>query len=101
MPPNLGFIPGISTRNLAAPIRLLIPTAAGGLMDVAARIAADYLGKAMGQRLVIENALEPGNYGVVVSNALATGRLRVMRRERSTRDMTPPSGTLQMPRLSS
>jgi tripartite-type tricarboxylate transporter receptor subunit TctC len=43
------------------PIRLLIPTAAGGLMDVAARIAADYLGKAMGQRLVIEN--RPGSGG--------------------------------------
>jgi tripartite-type tricarboxylate transporter receptor subunit TctC len=37
------------------PIRLLIPTAPGGLMDVAARVAADYLGKALGQRLVIEN----------------------------------------------
>jgi tripartite-type tricarboxylate transporter receptor subunit TctC len=47
------------------PIRLFIPTAAGGLMDVAARIAADYLGKAMGQRLVIENrAGSGGNLGV-------------------------------------
>jgi tripartite-type tricarboxylate transporter receptor subunit TctC len=43
------------------PIHLLIPTAAGGLMDVAARIAADYLGKAMGQRLIIEN--RPGSGG--------------------------------------
>jgi tripartite-type tricarboxylate transporter receptor subunit TctC len=45
----------------AKPIRLMIPTAAGGLMDVAARIAADYLGKAMGQRLIIEN--RPGSGG--------------------------------------
>jgi tripartite-type tricarboxylate transporter receptor subunit TctC len=43
------------------PIRLMIPTAAGGLMDVAARIAADYLGKSLGQRLVIEN--RPGSGG--------------------------------------
>ncbi len=43
------------------PIRLMIPTAAGGLMDVAARIAADHLGKALGQRLVIEN--RPGSGG--------------------------------------
>ena len=43
------------------PIRLLIPTAAGGLMDVAARIATDYLGKALGQRLIIEN--RPGSGG--------------------------------------
>lgn len=47
------------------PIRLMIPTAAGGLMDVAARIAAEYLGKAMGQRLVIENRSgSGGNVGV-------------------------------------
>ena len=37
------------------PIHLIIPTAPGGLMDVAARVAADYLGKALGQRLIIEN----------------------------------------------
>lgn len=37
------------------PIRLIIPTAPGGLMDVAARISTDYLDKALGQRLIIEN----------------------------------------------
>jgi tripartite-type tricarboxylate transporter receptor subunit TctC len=47
------------------PIRLLIPTAAGGLMDVAARVAADYLSKTLGQRLVIENRSgSGGNLGV-------------------------------------
>ncbi len=47
------------------PIRLLIPTAAGGLMDVAARVAAEYLGKTLGQRLVIENRSgSGGNLGV-------------------------------------
>jgi tripartite-type tricarboxylate transporter receptor subunit TctC len=37
------------------PIKLIIPTAPGGLMDVAARVAAEYLDKALGQRLIIEN----------------------------------------------
>jgi tripartite-type tricarboxylate transporter receptor subunit TctC len=47
------------------PIRLMIPTAAGGLMDVAARVAADYLSKTLGQRLVIENRSgSGGNLGV-------------------------------------
>src|SRR5262249_14500899 len=47
------------------PIRLVIPTAAGGLMDVAARVAVDYLSKALGQRLVVENRSgSGGNLGV-------------------------------------
>ena len=37
------------------PIRLIVATAAGGLMDVAARVLADSLDKSLGQRLVIEN----------------------------------------------
>ena len=36
------------------PIRLIVVTAAGGLMDVAARVLADSLDKSLGQRLVIE-----------------------------------------------
>jgi tripartite-type tricarboxylate transporter receptor subunit TctC len=43
------------------PIRLVVTTAAGGLMDVAARITADYLGKKLGQRIIIEN--RPGSGG--------------------------------------
>ena len=37
------------------PIRLLVVTAAGGLMDVAARVTAEHVGKALGQSIVIEN----------------------------------------------
>jgi tripartite-type tricarboxylate transporter receptor subunit TctC len=37
------------------PIRLVVVTAAGGLMDVAARVTAEYVGKALGQSIVIEN----------------------------------------------
>src|SRR3954464_6498751 len=47
------------------PIRLLIPTAAGGLMDVAARVAADYLSKTLGQRLGDDDRSgSGGNLGV-------------------------------------
>ena len=51
------------------PIRLIVPTAAGGLMDVAARVAADHLGKALGQRLVIEN--RSGSGGNIGAEAVA------------------------------
>jgi tripartite-type tricarboxylate transporter receptor subunit TctC len=49
------------------PIRLIIATAAGGLMDVAARVAAESLDKSLGQRLVIENRSgSGGNIGAEV-----------------------------------
>ncbi len=51
------------------PIRLIIATAAGGLMDVAARIAAEHLDKSLGQRLVIEN--RPGSGGNIGADAVA------------------------------
>ena len=51
------------------PIRLIIPTAAGGLMDVAARVAADHLGNSLGQRLVIEN--RSGSGGNIGADAVA------------------------------
>jgi tripartite-type tricarboxylate transporter receptor subunit TctC len=37
------------------PIRLIVVTAAGGLMDVAARVLAESVDKSLGQRLIIEN----------------------------------------------
>ena len=37
------------------PIRLIVVTAAGGLMDVAARVTAEHVGNALGQRFVVEN----------------------------------------------
>ncbi|MEA2981704.1 MAG: hypothetical protein QOF09_3527 [Alphaproteobacteria bacterium] len=51
------------------PIRLVIPTAAGGLMDVAGRVTAEHLGKALGQRLVIEN--RSGSGGNIGAEAVA------------------------------
>src|SRR6267154_4611861 len=51
------------------PIRLIVVTAAGGLMDVAARVTADSLDKSLGQRLVIEN--RPGSGGNIGAEAVA------------------------------
>jgi tripartite-type tricarboxylate transporter receptor subunit TctC len=51
------------------PIRLIVTTAAGGLMDVAARVAAEYLSKSRGQRLIIEN--RPGSGGNIGSDVVA------------------------------
>ena len=51
------------------PIRLIIATAAGGLMDVAARVTAESLDKSLGQRLVIEN--RSGSGGNIGAEAVA------------------------------
>ena len=51
------------------PVRLIVVTAAGGLMDVAARIAAEHVGKALGQTIVIEN--RPGGGGNLGAEAVA------------------------------
>jgi len=46
------------------PIRLVVVTAAGGLMDVAARVTAEHLTQSLGQRVVVENrAGSGGNLG--------------------------------------
>ena len=51
------------------PIRLIVVTAPGGLMDVAARITAEHVGKALGQTIVIEN--RPGGGGNLGAEAVA------------------------------
>src|SRR5262245_6099352 len=51
------------------PIRLIVVTAPGGLMDVAARITAENVGKALGQTIVIEN--RPGGGGNLGAEAIA------------------------------
>jgi len=65
------------------PITLIVPFAAGGTSDVIARIAAEAMGQALGQRFVVENVAgaggtialaraakaEPDGYTVLVGNA--------------------------------
>lgn len=48
------------------PIRMIVPLAAGGGTDVAARVIAQYLGEALGQTVLIENKV--GANGVVGIN---------------------------------
>ena len=50
-----GSNPALAEDYPNKPIRLIVVTAAGGLMDVAARVLADSLDKSLGHRLVIEN----------------------------------------------
>ena len=51
------------------PIRYIVATAPGGLMDVPARLLADYFEKRYGHRLVVEN--RGGGGGVMAGDALA------------------------------
>ena len=52
----------------AKPIRYIVATAPGGLMDVPARLLADYFEKRYGHRLVVEN--RGGGGGVMAGDAL-------------------------------
>lgn len=51
------------------PIRLLVPGAAGGGMDVVARLVANTIGKTLKQAVVVEN--KPGAAGDIAVNQLA------------------------------
>ena len=51
------------------PVRLIVATAPGGLMDVPARLFAEHFEKAYGQRLLIEN--RGGAGGVLAGDAVA------------------------------
>src|SRR5471030_1091734 len=54
----------------ARPITMVVPFAAGGASDVIARLIAEQMGQALGQRLVIENVVGAGG---------ATGMTRAAR----------------------
>jgi tripartite-type tricarboxylate transporter receptor subunit TctC len=57
------------------PVRIIVPTAPGGLMDVPARLVADHLDRALGQRMLVENrAGGGGNLGVeAIAKAVPDG----------------------------
>ena len=71
----VGVAAAVSVQPIAAqdyptkPIRMIVVTAPGGLMDVAARITAEYVGKALGQTIVIEN--RSGGAGNIGAEAIA------------------------------
>ena len=66
---SLARVSALAQDYPTKPIKLIVVTAAGGLMDVAARITAEHLGKVLGQPLVIEN--RPGSGGNLGAEAIA------------------------------
>ncbi len=62
-------IPAHAADYPAKPIRLIVATAPGGLMDVPARLMAEYFDKTYGQRIVVEN--KGGAGGVLAGDTVA------------------------------
>lgn len=54
------------------PIRLVVPTAAGGTVDALARLIAQKMSEELGQSMVIEN--KPGASGIIASEAVARAK---------------------------
>ena len=54
----------------ARPVRMIVPSGAGGVTDVLGRILAHKLGENLGQQVVIDN--RPGASGIVGSQIVAT-----------------------------
>jgi tripartite-type tricarboxylate transporter receptor subunit TctC len=51
------------------PVRMIIPSGAGGITDILGRVIAPKLGESLGQQVVVDN--RPGASGVVGSNIVA------------------------------
>jgi putative tricarboxylic transport membrane protein len=62
--------PIASAQYPSRPVRLVLPTPAGGPSDVAARALAQSLAKSIGQPIVIEN--KPGAGGAIAAQAVMT-----------------------------
>jgi tripartite-type tricarboxylate transporter receptor subunit TctC len=51
------------------PIRLILPSAAGGAGDIASRLVGEKLAERLGQQVIVDN--RPGGSGLVGSTAVA------------------------------
>src|SRR5438477_2617859 len=67
----------------ARPVTMIVPFAAGGPSDVAARVVSEHMSRTLGQQLVVENVVGAGG---------TTGSLRAMR-------ANPDGYTIQMGHL--
>jgi len=66
-------MPGVAQDAYPArPITMVVPFAAGGASDVIARLIAEQMGQALGQRLVIENVVGAGGATAMTRAARAT-----------------------------
>ncbi|MBN9541387.1 MAG: hypothetical protein BGN99_26270 [Alphaproteobacteria bacterium 65-37] len=64
--------PTSTTSWPSKPIRLVVPYAPGGTTDVVARVVAEYLGKRLGQNIIVDN--KPGK-GAMVGTAMVAKAL--------------------------
>lgn len=56
-----GFLPAYAELYPARPIKVIVPTPAGGPVDVVARLISNYLAAAFGQAVVVDNRPGAGN----------------------------------------
>lgn len=54
------------------PIRLIVPFAAGGVVDVSGRLIAETMAAELGQPVVVENL--PGGYGMIAADTVAKSK---------------------------
>jgi len=64
----IGSLPAVAAEWPAKPIRLVVPTAAGGAADLMGRTFANALAPALGQQFVIDN--RPGAGGAIATEAM-------------------------------
>ena len=85
------------------PIRMIVPFAAGGSTDVAARLVAEYLSRALGQQVVVENRTgangnigteaaaksAPDGYTILVAPEAVTSNVHVYKVNYELKDLAP------------
>jgi tripartite-type tricarboxylate transporter receptor subunit TctC len=65
-------LPGIAAAQSGQPLRIIVPFAAGGNVDVTARAIAPVMGQVLGQTVVVEN--RPGAGGMLGAREVMTAR---------------------------
>jgi tripartite-type tricarboxylate transporter receptor subunit TctC len=64
-----GDLPAVAQTFPSKPIKMIVPSTAGGITDFVGRLAADYIASATGQPVIVEN--RPGAGGAVGMEAVA------------------------------